>query len=290
MTRKLSILLYLFISLTANATSQLGDIIIWNGDTLTLFCNPLKLRSDWKEISKIIASELENEGRRLYSEEYEVMISTACIRGYIAEWTVINDKIYLSNIYSCHDKKVKVDLSKVFGKELKENLLFANWITDKLVIPQGECIEYVHLDYNSIYETETIIEFKDGILVESRIYKNYIARKSKFTIDPNPNSYLEFIYTQINWEDLPDLKNKHIQVSIGIQPNQEGQIDSLLINYTYMLDSSSLIADRENVFFKEAIRIAELIPDWDVIYQRGHIVRRNFTVFFDQTTKDKYAR
>jgi hypothetical protein len=295
MTKKLYLLLFLFISLTANATSQFGDILIWKGDTLTLFSNPLELRSDWDELSKIIDSLLLNEDRRFYPKKYEAeevesMRSSACWRGYIAEWTIVNDKIYLSNIYACHDNKVKINLKEIFGKELKGNLLFANWISDKLNVPKGECIEWVNLDYNSIYETEITLEFRDGILVEFKTYNNYIARKSKFSLDPNPNNYLDFIYTQINWEKIPDLKNKHIQVFVGIQPNQNGQIDSLLSNYTFSIDTNAIITDRNNVFMKEAIRIAELIPDWDVIYQRGLIVSRRLMIIFDENKRKKYAR
>jgi len=290
-----NILVFLLISLTANATSQVGDILIWKGDTLQLFSNPLELRSDSKELSKIIASELENEYRRLYPKKYETeedvsLISTACWRGYVAEWTIISDKIYLSNIYVWYDSKLKVDLKKIFGNELTGNLLFANWVTGKLYVPKGQCIEYVHLGYNSIYETETVIEFNDGVLVSSKTYNNYIAKKSKFTTDPNPNNYLEFVYSKVNWEKLPDLKNKHIQVSIGVQPNDDGQIDSLLSNYTYLLDSSELITDTTNIFIKEAIRIVKLIPDWDVIYQRDAIVRRGILLLFDENNKRKYAR
>ena len=290
-----NILVFLLISLAANATSQVGDILIWKGDTLKLFSNPLELRSDSKELSKIIASELENEYRRLYPKKYETeedvsLVSTACWRGYVAEWTIISDRIYLSNIYVWYDSKVKVDLKKVFGNELIGNLLFANWVTGKLYVPKGQCIEYVHLGYNSIYETETVIEFNDGVLVSSKTYNNYIAKKCKFRTDPNPNNYLEFVYSKVNWEKLPDLKNKHIQVSIGFQPNKDGQIDSLLSNYTYLLDSSELITDTTNIFIKEAIRIVKLIPDWDVIYQRDAIVRRGLFLLFDEKNKRKYAR
>lgn len=295
MTRKLIMLLFLLISLTANATSQVGDILIWKGDTLTLFSNPLELRSDWNELSIIVDSLLVNEDRRLYPGKYETdevksMFSSACWRGYIAEWTIINDKIYLNNIYACHDIKVKVDLKKVFGKELKENSVFAKWITDKLVVPRGECIDHVPLDYKSIYETETILEFKDGELIASKTYNNYIARKSKFNAHSNPNNYLEFVYSQINWEKLPDLKDKHIQVTIGIQPKHNGQIDSLLSDHTYMIDSNSIITDSNNIFIKEAIRIAKLIPDWDVVYQQGTIVSRSLVLVFNENKKRKYAR
>ena len=169
-------------------------------------------------------------------------------------------------------------------------MLFANWVTGKLYVPKGQCIEYVHLGYNSIYETETVIEFNDGVLVSSKTYNNYIAKKSKFRTDPNPNNYLEFVYSKVNWEKLPDLKNKHIQVSIGVQPNKDGQIDSLLSNYTYLLDSSELITDTTNIFIKEAIRIVKLIPDWDLTYQRDTIVRRGLSLMFDENNKRKYAR
>lgn len=289
----LSILL--LFSLTANATAQVADILIWKGETLSLFSNPLELRSDWKEISKIISLELENEDKRLYpekykSEEVEAMFSTACWRGYVAEWIIINDKIYLNNIYACHDNKVKVDLKKIFGKELKDNLLFGDWITNKLNVPKGECIEYVHLGYNSIYETETILDLNKGVLVDSKTYNNYISKESKFSIDPNPNNYLDFIYTQVDWKKIPDLKNNHIQVFIGIQPNKDGKIESILSNYTYMLDYNGIITDSNNVFIKEAIRIAELIPDWEVVYQRGLITSRSFSIVFNEKNRKKYAR
>lgn len=289
----LSILL--LFSLTANATGQTGDILIWKGETLTLFSNPLELRSDWKDISKIIDLELENEDKRLYpekykSEEVETMFSSACWKGYIAEWIIINDKVYLNNIYSCHDNKVKIDLKKIFGKELKDNLLFANWITNKLNVPKGKCIEYVNLGYNSIYETETILDFNKGVLVDSKTYNNYIAKKSKFSIDPNPNNYLDFIYTHVDWKKIPDLKNNQIQVFIGIQPNKDGKIESILSNYTYMLDYNGIITDSNNVFIKEAIRIAELIPDWEVVYQRGLITSRSFSIVFNENNRKKYAR
>jgi hypothetical protein len=296
MTRLYLSILLLF-TLTVNATVQEVDILIWKGETLTLFSNPLELRSDWKEISKIINIELENENKRLYPEKYkseedEVMFSTGCGRGYIVEWVIINDKIYLNNIYACRNPKVKVNLKKIFAKELKNNLLFANWITDKLNVPKGECIEYEPLAYNSIYETETVLDFNRGVLVAFKTYNNHIEKKSKFSVDPNPNNYSDFIYTQVDWKKIPDLKNNHIQVFIAIQPNKDGKIDSILSDYTYMLDSNNgvVITDRNNVFIKEAIRIAELVPDWSVIYQRGLIVSRGFSIVFNENNRKKYAR
>lgn len=278
-----------------NATAQVGDILIWNGETLTLFSSPLESRADWKIISKKINLELEKEEKILYPEkhksddEFESMISTACLRGYIAEWIIIDDKIYLNNIYACHNHKVKVNLNKVFGKELKNNLLFANWITNKLNAPKGKCIENVNLGYNSIFEKETTLNFTKGVLIESKIYNNYIAKKSKYSLDPNPNNYLDFIYTQVDWEKIPDLNNNNIQVFIGIQPDKDGKIASILSNYTFLQDTNGVITDINNLFIKEAIRIAELIPDWVVVYQRGVIQSRAFSIVFNENNRKKYA-
>jgi hypothetical protein len=279
-----TLIIAFFLSLTVKATGQAGDIIIWNGDTLTLFSNPLESHPDWENLSVKLNTEIENQ-------KCKSLFSTANWRGYVAEWTIIADKIYLTNIYTCHDKPGKINLKKLFAKK---GLIFADWVSAKLIVPKGECIEFGNLYYNSIFETEITLEFKDGVLLESKTYNNYIARKSKFWLNAYSTSYLNFIYTQINWDKLPDLKDKHIQVFVGIQPNQDGQIDSLLTNYTngteFGPDTTVIITDRNNIFMKEAIRIAELIPDWDVIYQRGLIVSRSLMITFDDNMKKKYAR
>ena len=135
-----------------------------------------------------------------------------------------------------------------------------------------------------------MLEFNNGELTETKTYINSIAKKSTFFADPNSNSFLDFVYSRIDWDILPELENKHIQVFIGIQPNKDGLLDSIIGKYTYMLDGTEIITDENNVFLKEAKRIAELIPDWDVVYQRGLIVSRGFMIVFDENNKNKYTR
>ena len=88
------------------ATAQMGDILIWKGDTSTIFSNPLESRPDFDSLRK-----------KLFGET-EAPIHTACWRGYIAEWTIIRDELYLTNVYSCNYKKnkIKADLRKLFEK------------------------------------------------------------------------------------------------------------------------------------------------------------------------------
>ena len=44
------LIVLLLFSLRVFATAQFGDILIWKGDTLVLFSNPLKLKTDYNSL------------------------------------------------------------------------------------------------------------------------------------------------------------------------------------------------------------------------------------------------
>ncbi|MDP1623101.1 MAG: hypothetical protein Q8M08_12270 [Bacteroidales bacterium] len=134
------------------------------------------------------------------------------------------------------------------------------------------------------------LQFTNGHLIDTVLYHNYIVKESKFSLDPNPNNFLEFIYSQITWEGLPNMESDHFQVNIGVQPNIKGEIDSIIWNTTYCISKSGFQLNKDNAFIKEAIRIAYLIPEWDVIVQRGRIVPRSLFLQFDINQRKKYTR
>jgi hypothetical protein len=294
MIKSVFIAICFLLTFNANATSQFGDILIWNGDTLALFSNPLEFRSDWDELSKTIHAALLKEDMRLYPEKYEgeeveLMFSSACWRGYVAEWQIIEDKIYLSNIFSCMNYNVKVDIKKVFPAECDNGFVFGDWVCGELVVPKGPCIKRINPDYKSVYEKEIVFMFQNGILANLTAYKNYVAKESGFSMSTNLYSLPTFLYSNINWDQLPSVGDAPKQVSVGIQPDKDGQIDSVLWENTYMIDESKIVVDSNNVFIKEALRIARLIPDWDVIYQRGKIVSTGLFIDFHQENRNRYA-
>lgn len=100
------------------ATGQAGDIIIWKGDTLSLYSNPLELRTD-----------IESLRQKLFGNK-EAGMSTACWRGYIAEWTVIENIISLTNIFSCNydQDNVQANLLELFGSSYKNGRVKASWL------------------------------------------------------------------------------------------------------------------------------------------------------------------
>jgi len=298
MKKTILILIITTISIKVSATSQIGDILIWRGDTLTLFSNPLHKHPNWTELSVTVWMELEKEFERLGlsendpGEEYE-WFSTMCNRGYVAHWEIKDDSLFLTNIFARHNKQVKANLKDLFPEKHADGKVFAHWVSDELFVPKGKCIMYVHLKYLSVYKEETVLEFQNGMLINQRHYKNYIAKESQW--DEDPNTYLDFIYKNINWQNLPDLNGRRITASVGIQPDENGQISHIIPNYTYLdqfdIDNPDdlIVSDPNNPFIKEAIRIAYLAPEWDVIFQRGKIISLGISISFSEDIKSKYA-
>ena len=270
MRRIIKILIIIIFPVTVFATGQAGDRLIWNGDTLKVFNNPLNLRRDLNTLRP-----------KLFGEE-EGGWMTSCWRGYIAEWTIIDEEIYLTNIFSCtyFEDSIKSDLKLVFDTEYENGKVKATWITGKLKIPKGKLIHYVHDGYQSFYETELVLTFKNGLLTEQKEYDNSNSSKSVFT--ENQDSLYNFIYTNINWSKIPDLKDEKVRVFISIQSSETTKPDSIVI-----------IRKAENeTLNQEALRVFNLIPEWNVYYRLGEVRRRrmSYAVIFDEQKRKKYAR
>jgi len=191
MKRLLKILLIILFPLTGFATGQAGDILIFKGDTLILFSNPLELYLDKKSERTINGFELE-------------WTSTACYRGYKATWEFTNDSLYLVRIQKgCYCETPEYfDLKAEFGSDR----VLAGWFNGKTLVPKGGQIHYVHSGYESFYEKELVLTFKEGLLTEQIEYDNSKSYKSVFT--ENQDSLQKFIYTNIDWSKIPDLQDK----------------------------------------------------------------------------------
>lgn len=154
----LTIIFGLFITNAVFATSQIPDYLIYKGDTVALFSNPLE--QYFKQTGK----------RELIN--FVGCGSTACWRGYKAIWELKNDSLFLRQITSCHKHcgyEIKnADLNKMFGTDN----VFANWFTGKLTIPQGKQLQYIHFGYASIYESELHVSFKNGLKRTEKMFSN----------------------------------------------------------------------------------------------------------------------
>jgi hypothetical protein len=133
-------------------TAQAAEILHHKGKVLQLTDEPLELyltNSRWKP-------------------NFEAM-STACWRGYIGEWEIDNDRLYLLAV---HDPTLSetADLSEIFPES--RGRVFAHWVTGEYRCPMGKLLEYIHMGFASTHERDLFLNFKQGELVGERVVIN----------------------------------------------------------------------------------------------------------------------
>jgi hypothetical protein len=260
------ILLTVFVE-SALATPQIPDILIYNNDTLSIFANPLEQLEDVNSLRK-----------KMFSDNKEHW-NTACWRGYQAEWTVIDNELYLTAIYSCryYEDSIKSDLKQLFGEKLINGKIKANWITAKILSPQGKKLYSAHSGYESLYEKEVVFEFVNGQLKGSTTYDN---SKSRISIYSQDTALQRFIYTNIQWEKLP-IQDKPVKVFVQFSGNEQGVIDSVKVMKGF-----------DVTFDNEALRVVKSIPKWDVYYRLGQYERRvwNLPIVFSEKNRQQYKQ
>ena len=131
-------------------TAQAGDILKFEGKTYSIASEPLYDYLNQKGVEFI-------------------SLNTACWRGYIATWKIKNDKLFLIELEAYSEDHNEVDLDFLFpGK----NEVFAEWFTGEIRVPHGKLLQYFHIGYESIYEKETYLYFKKGVLYDRKDVEN----------------------------------------------------------------------------------------------------------------------
>jgi len=195
-----------FTAIAAFGTAQIPDKLIYRGDTLPVFANPLE-------------SYFELTGNRALPD-FSGCGSTACWRGYIAIWEIRNDSLFLRAITSCHpgcrtDIR-NANLKKMFGTDTVP----ASWFTGTIIIPRGNLVSYVHMGYASVYESELHISFKKGLQTRKKAISNQkiihkinlenqhrqIAENVRDTLFYRVSNYISWDTTHTAWYNLCDEK------------------------------------------------------------------------------------
>lgn len=134
-------------------TAQEPDIIFYQNERYLLYSNPL-------------------EGYfKLHAPRPPFqMTKTSNWRGYVATWEIVDKHIYLKTLDGMLSGMQPITLKNLFP-ELSDKI-FANWVTDVLIIPKGKILQYHHMGYMSIYEHEIHLKFEKGILIDQKIVDN----------------------------------------------------------------------------------------------------------------------
>jgi hypothetical protein len=170
-------------------TAQMAEIIIIDGEERIMTCCPrlpsaamqIRERSDqekqaaqsgaWHRLAKAAAGAADEESR---------LNSTACWRRYRATWEIIGDRLYLMHVIGRFER-------------LGELPLFADWVTHVLRVPAGTMLHYEHMDFESVYERDLLIEVTAGRVTGWHVRDNHVERPDvsgrSFSAGPLPKSF-----------------------------------------------------------------------------------------------------
>jgi len=266
---------FLGICIDAFGTAQIPDRLIYKGDTISLFDCPLEYYPGRETINP----------RSLFGGSG--CFYTACWRNYVATWLIENNKLYLVQIKNaCFPTdsgyvgislqgsantigKEFADLKSLFPNRYDNGKVFADWVSTSMTSPIGKLLFYIHDGFASIFEKELEFTFKNGTLIETKEYDNSKTKISKYNTDVK--LLKDFIQNSINYSNVP-YPDKEIRVVIRIMGSTvDGKVDGV-----------SILKGYNEVYDKEALRVVNSIPEWDVIYRHGKIINTPWliTVFF----------
>jgi len=142
-------------------TAQASELLIYGGKEIRLCSNPL-------------SSYLRQTGISFESP------STACWRGYIGTWEIIEsdgiERLYLVALSAHRSYEEIAGVSDIFPGF---DRVFAHWFTGELRCPQGAVLDYVHGGYSSTHEYDLLMDFKQGVLVNTHARHNENPKKAK---------------------------------------------------------------------------------------------------------------
>ena len=135
-------------------TAQIREKLIFNGDVCGVASEPLYV---WLH-------------RRRNKHIGFARRNTACSRGYVGTWEIIDQCLYLVKIAGKFIDGQDVELKDLFPGEPEP--VFASWFDGELRCPMGKLLGYVHSGYSSVYESDLFLEFKQGKLIGQRTVFN----------------------------------------------------------------------------------------------------------------------
>ena len=134
-------------------TAQFSEVLHYKGEQLSMRVTPLSdyfvLRGIWPDFQDR---------------------STACWRGYVGEWEITIDRLYLIGIRAAYKDGTEVTLGSLFPGY--DSRVFAHWYSGVLSITQGDLVEYVHMGFASVYERDLLISVEQGVIVDTQVRVN----------------------------------------------------------------------------------------------------------------------
>lgn len=199
--------LLLALSHNVSATRQANDIIIIDGSE--------------HKLNKVLLYQLDSVTYNALQKELEFDLSSYSgnWRGHISTFEVKGKRLYLNSI---EVSKTYTDFAGLLNKYMdKKGRVFASWISGTFICGAGECL-YVGPDgLFPVYEKETELVIKAGVVVSSRTYINRI-QNGPGTVPFDNIRYL--MPKEFQYDKFPEVKGRVIVRVNASEFNEEGKI------------------------------------------------------------------
>ncbi len=268
--RRLALTTLIVLTFTSKlfSTGQIPDLLVLGNDTLRLFANPLESYFQ--------------QGHTREFPDLRGCGSTACWRGYQAIWTIIENKLYLLRIQSCHtgnwcNDTHPANLQQMFRGKFSNGKVLADWVTDSLIAPHGKRLRYIHMGYSSTYEYDKLIYVRNGNVEFIKDFHNVVSgtkRLSRYDDSLVHRTIFNLVDKNIRWNKLEKDEEDwwFEEVEITITKNGKTRVDK-----------ESLTIDE---YYPELKRILKKVK-WEVVKRFGlpYEERIRFTFYFDYKHK-----
>jgi hypothetical protein len=97
-------------------------------------------------------------------DEWTGESSTSLYRGYIGQWEVRDQRLYLVAMKS--ESGAPIDMARLFPDRTPP--IHASWYSGKLRLPMGEQLMYVHHGWASAYAEQLILHVRSGCVTRVR--------------------------------------------------------------------------------------------------------------------------
>lgn len=110
-----------------------------------------------KKAPMFTCPKIPEDDSRIIETKHDIY-ATDCTRGYIGTWKIENKKLYLISFEGLY-------------KLLDDTPVFANWVSQTLVVPRGKIIDS-YARYFPIYEYDLHLTIENGLVIKRQTFKN----------------------------------------------------------------------------------------------------------------------
>ena len=97
-----------------------------------------------------------------------VGLSTGCWRGYVAIWEIEGKQLFLKGVQGFIADE-KVDIRKVFIKEVQNDRVPSFWYSGRIRIPVGRVVQHHFMERHQVPEKWLLLDIKAGEVINRQI-------------------------------------------------------------------------------------------------------------------------